>query len=172
MPIRRVSFHGSTSQVLVIYMPQNGCLRVLDPARGDEVTYGNQSRFLVDAIPLSDLSNIIVDPNQAAKPPFLPEPEHTWCYYFAKAELARQQGNWNQVIDLIDEAGSLGYEPEDPLEWLTYIEAQARTGNIEDARTASRDAICAGQPNTKRFVRALEAHSKYRARDKGRRNTR
>ena len=140
LPIRRVSFHGSTSQVLVIYMPQNGCLRVLDPARGDEVTYGNQSRFLVDAIPLSDLSNIIVDPNQTAEPPFLPEPEHTWCYYFAKAELARQQGNWDRVIDLIDEARSLDYEPEDAFEWLTYIEAQVRQGNIEDAIKVSRDA--------------------------------
>jgi hypothetical protein len=140
LPIRRVSFHGSTSQVLVIYMPQNGCLRVLDPARGDEVTYGNQSRFLVDAIPLSDPSNIIVDPHQTAKPPFLPEPEHTWCYYFAKAELARQQGNWDRVIDLIDEARSLDYEPEDACEWLTYIEAQVRQGNIEDAIKASRDA--------------------------------
>jgi hypothetical protein len=140
LPIRRVSFHGSTAQVLVIYMPRNGCLRVLDSARGDEVTYGNQSRFLVDAIPLSDLSNIIVDPHQAAKPPFFPEPEHAWCYYFAKAELARQLGDWGQVIDLIDEARSLGYEPEDSFEWLTYIEAQAHTGNMEDALTASRTA--------------------------------
>ena len=141
LPIRRVSFHGSTSQVLVIYMPQNGCLRVLDPARGDEITYGHQPRFLVDAIPLSDLSNIIVDTNQIVKPPFLSEPEHTWCYYFVKAELARQQGSWNQVIDLIDEARSLGYEPEDPFEWLTYIEAQALTGNTSIAQKMSEDVL-------------------------------
>jgi hypothetical protein len=134
-----VDFHGSTSQVLTIYMPQNGCLRVLDSARGDEITYARQSRFLVDAIPLSDLSNIIVDANQIARLPFLSEPEHTWCYYFAKAELARQQGNWNQVIDLIDEAKSLGYAPEDLFEWLTYIEAQAFTGNIELAEKLSND---------------------------------
>ncbi len=141
LPVRRVSFHGSTSQVLVIYMPQNGCLRVLDPARGDEITYGQQSRFLVDAIPLSNLSNIIIDTNQIVKPPFLSEPERTWCYYFAKAELARQQGNWKQVIDLIDEAISLGYEPEDPFEWLTYIEGQARTGNVSVAQEISEDVL-------------------------------
>jgi len=141
LPIRRVSFHGSTSQVLVIYMPQNGCLRVLDPARGDDITYGGQSPFLVDAIPLSDLSNIIVNTNQAAKAPFLTEPEHTWCYYSAKAELARQQGDWALVIELIDEARSLGYEPEDPFEWLTYIEAQAYKGNMEAAQELSDDAF-------------------------------
>jgi hypothetical protein len=141
LPIRRVSFHGSTSQGITIYMPPNGCLRVLDPARSDEITYARQSRFLVDAIPLSDLSNIIVDSNQTAKISFLPEPEHTWCYYFAKAELARQQGNWDRVIDLIDESRSLGYEPEDLFEWLTYIEAKALTGDMETAEKQSRDLL-------------------------------
>jgi hypothetical protein len=137
LPIRRVSFQGSTSQVLVIHMPRNGCLRVLDPARADEITYGKQSRFLVEAIPLSDLSNILVNADQTAKLPFLSEPEHTWCYYFAKAELARQQGDWQGVIDLMDEARSQGYEPEDPVEWLTYVEAQALTGNLESAEMLS-----------------------------------
>jgi hypothetical protein len=141
LSIRRVSFHGSTSQALVIYMPPNGCLRVLDPARHDEITYSRQSRFLVDAIPLSDLSNILVENNRTPKISFLREPEHTWCYYFAKAELARQQENWNQVIDLIIEARSLGYEPEDPFEWLTFIEAQAVVGNIQAAEELSKDVF-------------------------------
>jgi hypothetical protein len=137
LPIRRVSFHGSTSNVLVIYMPQNGCLRVLDPGRSDQITYGGQSRFLVDAIPLSDLSNILVEGNRTTQISFLAEPDHTWCYYFAKAELARQGGDWEQVIVLMDKAKSLGYEPEDPFEWFTYIEAQALTGNMEAAQELS-----------------------------------
>ena len=141
LPVRRVSFHGSTSQALVIYMPPNGCLRVLDPARGDAITYARQSRFLVDAIPLSDLSNIIVDSPQTVKLPFLSEPEHTWCYYFAKAELAYQQADWDQVVTHIDEAISLGYGPEDPFEWLTHIEAQARTGNVEAAQELSEQVL-------------------------------
>ena len=32
---RTTRFSGSTSQAVVIYMPANGCLRVLDPARGE-----------------------------------------------------------------------------------------------------------------------------------------
>jgi hypothetical protein len=122
-------------------MPPNGCLRVLDPARSDEITYARQSRFLVDAIPLSDLSNILVENDQTAKITFLSEPEHTWCYYFAKAELARQQGNWNQVMDLMDEARSSGHGPEDPFEWFTYIEAQAVAGNIQAAEKLSKDVF-------------------------------
>jgi hypothetical protein len=119
-------------------MPANGCLRVLDPTRGDEITYARQSRFLVDAIPLSDISNIILASSRTPEPPFLSEPEHTWCYYYAKAELAYQQADWDRVVALIDQARSLGYEPEDPFEWLTYIEAQARTGNRQAAQSLSK----------------------------------
>ena len=139
--LRRVTFRGSTSQVITIYMPKNGCLRVLDPARGDQITYNRQSRFLVDAIPLSDPSHIILDADQTPKLLFLSEPEHTWCYYYAKAELAYQKGDWNQVIDLINEATSLRYEPEDPFEWLTFIEAQAVIGNIDDAEKLSTEVF-------------------------------
>ena len=95
----------------------------------------------MDAIPLSELSNIIVHPDQTAKISYVPEPERSWSYYFAKAELSRQQEDWDQVIQLIEEARSLGYEPEDPLEWLTYIEAQALTGNMEAAERLSRDVF-------------------------------
>jgi hypothetical protein len=139
--LRRAAFNGSTSQAIVIHMPKNGCLRVLDPARGDEITYARQSRFLVNAIPLSDLSRIILDVDQTAKLPFLSEAEHTWCYYYAKAELAYQKGDWNQVIDLISEATALRYEPEDPFEWLTYIEAQAFIGNIGEAEKLSTEVF-------------------------------
>ncbi|HXQ34061.1 MAG TPA: hypothetical protein VN843_08620 [Anaerolineales bacterium] len=142
LSFRTVSFRGSTSQAIVIYMPRNGCLRVLNPAWGDEMTYSRQSRFLVDAIPLSDPSNIIINTGQTVKLPFLSdEPEQTWCYYYAKAESARQQGDWNQVNDLINEAISLGYQPEDPFEWLPYIESKAVIGDIEGAEHLSSDAF-------------------------------
>ena len=141
LPIRRVSFTGSTSQVLVIYMPPNGCLRVLDAERSDEITYGKQSRFLVDAIPLSDLSTIIFNADQTVKLPFMSEPDHHWCYYFAKAELAYQQKDYGKVVDLIEEATSRGYEPEDPFEWLAYIESKALTGDVETAEKFSRNAV-------------------------------
>jgi hypothetical protein len=137
LPIRRVNFNSTTSQVLVIHMPRNGCLRVLDPTRRDEITYSRQSRYLVESIRLSDLSNILINSDPPAQIPFLSEPEHTWCYYFAKAELAYQQADWERVIVLIDEAQSLGFAPEDPFEWLTYIEALARTGDYEAAEKIS-----------------------------------
>jgi hypothetical protein len=141
LSFRTVNFKGSTSQTIVIYMPKNGCLRVLNPAWEDETTYSRQSRFLVKAIPLSDLSNIITNTDRTTTLPFLSKPKLSWCYYFAKAELARQNNNWNQVNSLLDDAVSLGYQPEDAFEWLTYIEAKAATGNIEAAEKLSAKAL-------------------------------
>ena len=108
---------------------------------GSDKTYDNQSRFLVDAIPLSDPTRIILDTNEIAKLPFVSEPDHTWCYYYAKAELARQKGDWQQVSDLINEAISLGYGPEDPFEWLAYIEAQAMIGDMISAEKFSNQTL-------------------------------
>ncbi|MCI0554927.1 MAG: hypothetical protein L0287_28595 [Anaerolineae bacterium] len=141
LSFRTVSFKGSTSQTIVIYMPRNGCLRVLNPEWGDEITYSHQSHFLVNSIPLSNPSYISMNADEIAKLPFLSEPNHTWCYYYAKAELARQKGDWFQVNDLISEAISLGYQPEDPFEWLTYIEAKAMIGDIEAAEKLSADTF-------------------------------
>ena len=139
LSFRTVSFKGTTSQSIVIYMPRNGCLRVLNPAWGDDITYSRQSRFLVDAITLSNPERINVNKDEIAKLPFLSEPDHTWCYYFARAELSRQKGDWSQVHELISEAISLGFQPEDPFEWLTYIEAKAVIGDREAAEKVSAD---------------------------------
>jgi hypothetical protein len=143
LPVRRVSFHGSTSQVLVIYMPKNGCLRILDPAYGDQETYEKQSRYLVEAIPLSNPGNaLVVGP--IARPTFIPEPTHSWCYYYTKAEaFAHDFRDWGSVITLDREAQAKGFAPEDPLEWLPFIEANAMISNFDRAEELSIKAIAA-----------------------------
>lgn len=136
-PYRTVNFSSSTSNAVVIYMPQNGCLRVLDPARGDMKIYAKLPAELTKAIPLSDPSRIIFKPEPPARPMFFPEPEHGWCYYFARAALAQQQGDYEQAVLLGNKAASAGLKPEDLNEWLTFIEAYARTGDLQTAENLS-----------------------------------
>ncbi|HCK66580.1 MAG TPA: hypothetical protein DHW49_09970 [Anaerolineae bacterium] len=136
-PYRTVDFRSSTSNAVVIYMPQNGCLRVLDPNRDDEEIYSREPNVLTDAIHLSDLSRIISNPEQPAIPPFFSEPEHGWCYYFAKAELAQQQSDYQQVASLGNEAIGLEFSPEDPTEWLVFIEGFALIGDLQTAQNLS-----------------------------------
>ena len=141
LPYRTVTFHGSTSQAIVIYAPQNGCLRVLDPVYANAQTY-NRFPSLTPLIPLSDPSRIITDvstPNLSS-PPFPNEPSHTWCYFYEQAELARQIGDWNKVADLGREASRHGFVPQDDFEWLPFIEAYARTNDLKSAEQITRQA--------------------------------
>jgi hypothetical protein len=59
------------------------------------------------------------------------EPAHGWCYYYQKAELARQQGDWDSVAVLGAEAASLDLVPADPIEWMPFLQAYAVLGETE-----------------------------------------
>ena len=138
---RTVSFYGNTSQTVVIYMPRGGCLRVLNPSQGDMETYSNLPEVFTQAIPLSDPSRIIANPESPVTPMFFSEPKHEWCYYFTKAELAQQMGDYQRVVSLGNEAASLGYQPTDQNEWLVFIRGHALTGNLQMAKSISSIAL-------------------------------
>jgi hypothetical protein len=84
---------------------------------------------------------IDVDSENIPALPFLSEPEHGWCYYYTKAELARQRQDWDQVNKLFAEAASLGFQAGDPFEWLVFIEGQAISGDIQSAIELSRQTF-------------------------------
>jgi hypothetical protein len=155
-PYRIVNFNSNTSNAVVIYMPQNGCLRVLDPQRGDLVIYSHLPDSLTNAIPLSDTSRIITNPSQPARPPFFPEPEQGWCYYFAKAGLANQQGDYEATSALAKEAFTLGLQPEDPYEWLVFVEAYAMNGEIAQAEEISNTVLAEGGKTLKAVCQVWE----------------
>jgi hypothetical protein len=138
IPYRTATFHGNTSKTIVIYFPVKGCLKVLDPLYSNRKTFAALPYMLTDAIPLSDPSLILPD----APPPSLPsmlgtEPARGWCYFYEKAELARQRGDWAEVAQLGGQAFKQGLAPEEAYEWLPFIEADARTGSLEQAEKLS-----------------------------------
>lgn len=142
LPYRTVTFHGSTSQAIVIYFPPGGCLRVLDPAFNDAETYTRFPNSLSALVPLSDPARIIADA-PALKipiPPFNNEPPHTWCYFYEKAELAQQSADWKQAAALGRAASKQGLSASDVFESLPFIEAYARTGDLKSAEQITRQA--------------------------------
>lgn len=136
---RTVNFVGSTSRALTVVVPPNACLHVIDETFGGGDMYERYGRFLQDAIPLSDVSLIRTDAPAPEMPAALfgPEPPHTWCYIFEKAELARQTGDWETVVALGNEARAKGYDTGDMLEWLPFIEGYAISGDLKSAREIS-----------------------------------
>ncbi len=132
-------FTGRTSQVLMLYYSPPSCLRVLDPQI--EKDYLGLPIEVREAAVLS-ASNWI-DPTGEAQLPaqfYAPEPAHGWCYYFEQADLARQQGDWEQAAALGDAAFALDDFPNDPLERLVFIEAYAHIGNWQRALELSAES--------------------------------
>ena len=93
-----------------------------------------QFRFLIHQI----LLWMLIKPPSC---PFYQSLNITGVITLQKQSWLINNSDWKKVIDLIDEAKSLGYKPEDPFEWLTYIEAQALTGNMEAAEKLSNQAF-------------------------------
>ena len=132
---RTVEFSGSTSDSVVIYKEADGCLRVLDPVYGNAETVPGANYFLLNAIPLSNPDLIQVNASQPKldKRLFGPEPAHGWCYFYTKAELARQQSDWEGVVKLYNQAQKNGFNASMPVENLPFIEAFASTGDMDIA---------------------------------------
>lgn len=130
---RILSFQASTSESLVVWFSPPSCLRVLDPTRDEIPHLSNAARA---ARSLSHVDRILAQPSSPPAPAttiFGVEPDHGWCYYFEKADLARQQGDWQQVANLGDEATRLGLIPTDVTEWVPILEGYMRTGRQADA---------------------------------------
>jgi hypothetical protein len=58
---------------------------------------------------------------------------HTWCYFFEKADLARQNGDWQKVTSLGDQAFGSQLFAWELSENLVFIEAYARLGRWPEA---------------------------------------
>jgi hypothetical protein len=135
--VRDVVFDGSTSDAVAIGFPKGACLRVLDPFYASDPTLSDRERGM---IPVSNLSRVGQTPHPPDGDIFGREPAHDWCFYFQKADLARQNQAWQQVIDLNAQAAQNHKTPRDGAELLPLIEAYARTGQWSQALDASRQA--------------------------------
>lgn len=118
--------------IVVLSQPtQNSCVHVLD---------GNRPEFAraeLDAVrvigPFSEIEHVLADeaPHSPPEIVFGPEPAHGWCYYYQMADLARQKGEWGEVIQIRDQASRQNLVPTDLIEWMPFLQAYAQTRNID-----------------------------------------
>lgn len=131
--------------VLVLSRPTPGsCVQVMD---GNQPEYSSSEEYNVMLVaPFSRISNVIPSSDLLQMPPniFGPEPEHDWCYYYEKATLARQLGDWEQIAALGDQAIASDLRPLDRVEWLPFVQAYAHTGN--DAQVRALAPVVNEQP--------------------------
>jgi hypothetical protein len=135
--LRNVTFKGSTSDSLgVSFAAGRTCLRVLDPVYleaptrlGDDL--GGIER---DMYPVSHVDRIL-PATDAAMPEniFGAEPVNEWCYYYEKADLARQFGDWQKIGELGAAAQAAGLRTKEGPELLPFIEGYAHLGQWDKA---------------------------------------
>jgi hypothetical protein len=139
-PLRRGNYlERDFGNILVmIQTSPNGCVRLIN---GDapELSSNDGQKLLLVA-PFSDLGNVITEGDFHVPPSivFGNEPQHGWCYYYQKADLARQQGQWEVIPGLLKEALAQGHYPEDGLEWMPFLQASAILGDVDQVRTTAK----------------------------------
>jgi hypothetical protein len=140
--LRDVNFTSNPSHTLSLFYSPPGCLKIMDPDV-DSPSPDLPQDFL-PAIPISNLNQIEEKPTVPVSPPaelFGAEPKHDWCYYFEKADLARQIGDWQQVTNLGDQTIQKHLHPVISSEKLVFVEGYAHTAHWDQARSQSLEAI-------------------------------
>ncbi|HEU0297402.1 MAG TPA: hypothetical protein VFR47_31960 [Anaerolineales bacterium] len=131
-------FRGNTSDALAFYYDPPACLRLLDPDLDVENRFILDESLMREAAALSNPERILREPSGVMPEIYGPEPEHRWCYYFEQAELARQFGDWREVVRLGNMAFVLDDSPNNPVERFVFIEGHAHVDDWERAVELSK----------------------------------
>ncbi|MHB1385454.1 MAG: hypothetical protein ACYCYC_14135, partial [Bellilinea sp.] len=132
---RGVVFTRDFNQALITSMPTaNSCLHVFDGTSPDFSASEDELISQVAFISRIDLIQTDVEPKFPPRVIFGKEPAHDWCYTYQKAGLAKQRGEWEEVVRLGDEAFASDLEPTDLVEYAPFIEGYLHVNRMEDAR--------------------------------------
>lgn len=133
-----MEFKGNSRQmILLLFNPEmNRCLWVLQPQDTNLRLVNSDMRRLAAG---SDIS--LIHPTGQSAPPediYGKTDTDTWCYYFQKADLARQFGQWDEIIGLWNDAQDAGHRPDNGFEYIPFIEGLGHTGDWEQVITLTK----------------------------------
>lgn len=125
------------NQLILTQPSPNACVHVLEPHWPDLSV--NDPPFIHAAYRNSKIENILSEAEPPAMPPygFGHELPRGWCYYYQKAGLARQQGNWDEIARLGEEVKQRNLTPNDPIEWMPFLQAYAFLGDQKQVKGIS-----------------------------------
>lgn len=132
--IRNLRFTGSTSRGIVPhYKAGQACVRILRPEDEFSPLITSAEAKLAQISNLDQILEKTSDPRVSPQSIFGPEPQHDWCYFYEKADLARQFEDWPAVVQLGEQAAEKNLTPAVGMEYEPFIEGFARHGNWEAA---------------------------------------
>jgi hypothetical protein len=107
------------------------CAQVVDRSNPVYSSYETDSVMLVGSYSRPELISLDEEPKTPPSFLFGPEPDHSWCYFYQKADLARQRGEWDNVLKIGEQAFGQGLEPKDLIEWMPFLQAYAIRDNVD-----------------------------------------
>jgi hypothetical protein len=134
------TFKGNTSQVVAFYYSPPGCLRLLDPEIDTINHFMPDETLMREAAALSSSAWILPEETAAMPKVYGSEPPRGWCYYFERADLARQMKDWEEVVRIAGIAFELNDHPNDPVERFVFIEGYAHAGDWARAQELSLES--------------------------------
>jgi hypothetical protein len=140
--VRDIKLHRDFNNVLLLSIPSSiSCLHVID---GQLPVYSASESLLVEKVGAYSHVDRIIPTGTAPIPPrsiFGNEPAHDWCYYYQKASLARQSGNWEEIGKLYDQVRKLNLDTDDKSEMIPFFEGLVNAGRYEDAQALYKEEI-------------------------------
>ncbi|MBX3037937.1 MAG: hypothetical protein KF758_13590 [Anaerolineales bacterium] len=136
-----MNFSGnSQDMILILFQPElKRCLWVLQPQDFNLRLVNDDMRKLAAG---SDI-NLIKQTNVQVSPPEAIYGEtntQTWCYYFQKADLARQYQEWDEIVRLWNEAQANGERADNGFEYIPFIEGLGHTGDWDQVKELTKFA--------------------------------
>ncbi len=123
--MRNIEFTSEMAFALpVISRPSRGCVQVLT-----DTYYQGEPLLSFEENQLFELAKdnlVLTDGPAMPLDVFGPEPKHGWCYYYQKAELARDLENWDEIRSLWQQAQTENLETGFGPEYAPFIEMLAR----------------------------------------------
>ena len=139
---RDIKMHRDFNNLLLISLPSaDSCAHVID---GALPVYSESETLLVQQVGGYSHIDRIIPSGTTPTPPaaiFGLEPPHDWCYFYQKAALARQAGNWKEIGNLYDQALKLNLEANDKSELIPFFEGLVNLGRYNDARALYKQEI-------------------------------
>jgi hypothetical protein len=156
-----MNFSGSSKQMLLLsFNPEmKRCLWVMQPQDTNLRLISDDMRQLSAG---SDIS--LIGQGKASLPEIIygKQTTQTWCYYFEKADLARQYGQWDEIARLWEESQSIGERADNGFEYIPFIEGYGYLEDWEQVRllTKAANKITAGlEPSLCAAMDRLAAHA-------------
>jgi hypothetical protein len=132
---RSFQFSGNSSNTIAILFKPPGCLKILDPIFSNSITNPNLSFRQVKEISFSNIGLIETQSEHIPDERLFPnKPSEGWCYYFEKADLARQFKNYDEIEDLGEIVIEENLSPRIASEWLPFLEGYLWNGNWERSK--------------------------------------